>query len=149
MAKILPIRQHLVFLDKLPEIDANILYHIIKNRTMKYFGIKKSDYATTVWPKDLGIGDYIQFPIAGLTHCENVDKYLGEFAGRLIPEPDNPFDSEAIKVVANDGSKVGYVPKDQTQYVRAFTKLPCKCYAYIGKNNDVFFSCCYIISPDL
>ena len=114
---------------------------------MKFFGIKKSDYATTVWPKDLGIGDYIQFPIAGLTHCENVDKYLGEFAGLLVSEPDNIYDADAIKVVAKNGAKVGYVPKDQTKNVRDFTSLPCKCYAYIGKNDGVYFSSCYIKAP--
>lgn len=113
---------------------------------MRYFEIKKSQYATTVWPKDQGFRgvDYIEFNVAGITHGEHIDDHLGEFVATLEPDPANPYDAQAIKILARNGDRVGYVPKDITSNVRAFTQLPCKCYCYIGKNNDVYFTDCYI-----
>ena len=113
---------------------------------MRYFEIKKSQYATTVWPKDQGFPgiDYIEFNVAGVTHGEHIDDHLGEFVATLEPDPANPYDAQAIKILARNGDCVGYVQKDITSNVRAFTQLPCKCYCYIGKNNDVYFTDCYI-----
>lgn len=39
---------------------------------------------------------------------------------------------------------LGYVPKDMTAEVRKHSKLPCRCYFYIGENNGSYFSDCYI-----
>jgi hypothetical protein len=113
---------------------------------MRYFEIKKSQYATTVWPKDQGFPgiDYIEFNVAGVTHGEHIDDHIGEFVATLEPDPANPYDAQAIKILARNGDCVGYVPKDITSNVRAFAQLPCKCYCYIGKNNDVYFTDCYI-----
>ena len=111
---------------------------------LRYFCIKDKGYHVSVWPKDQGIGNYLEFQVAGLNHVANINNYLGEFAGTLEPEPTNPYDENAIKILAPDGHLVGYVPKDQTKYVRDFTSLPCPCYCYIGCNDDHYFSCCYI-----
>ena len=113
---------------------------------LQYFCIKDKGYHVSVWPKDQGIQglDYLEFDIAGITHGENVDDHLGEFAATLGPEPANPYDPNAIKILARNGDRVGYVPKDIISNVRAFTQLPCKCYCYIGKNNEMYYSCCYI-----
>ena len=113
---------------------------------MRYFEIKKSQYATTVWPKDQGFQgiDYIEFNIAGITYGEHVDRHLGEFVATLEPDPLNPYDPQAIKILASNGDRLGYIPKDMTSEVRTFTQLPCKCYCYIGENNRVFYSCCYV-----
>ena len=111
---------------------------------LKYFCVKDKCYHVSVWPKDQGIGDYIEFNIAGISHRANIDDYLGEFKGTLEAEPTNTYDANAIKVLANDGHHVGYVPKDQTQYVRDFTTLPCTCYCYIGNNDGIYFSDCYV-----
>lgn len=115
---------------------------------LRYFCIKDKGYHVSVWPKDQGIGDYLEFPIAGITHGEHVDEHLGEFAATLEPDPTNPYDQNAIKIVAREGHRVGYVPKDQTQYVRDFTTLPCRCYCYIGTNNGHYFTDCYITRND-
>ena len=115
---------------------------------LKYFCIKDKGYHVSVWPKDsnnwLPGLDYVEFNIAGMSHQDNIDKYLGEHVGKLMPEPTNPFDANAIKILAKDGHQVGYVPKDMTSSVRKFTNLPCKCYFYIGENDGTYFSSCYI-----
>ena len=113
-------------------------------QNIKYFCIKDKGYHVSVWPKDQLHGDYMEFPIAGLSHRKNIDNYFGECVGTLEAEPTNEYDPNAIKVLAADGHHVGYVPMDQTQYVRNFTTLPCPCYIYIGKNDETYFSDCYI-----
>jgi hypothetical protein len=113
-------------------------------QNLKYFCVKDKGYHVSVWPKDQLIGDYQEFNIAGMSHRDNIDNYLGECVGTLEPEPTNEYDPNAIKVLANDGHHVGYVPMDQTQHVRNFTTLPCPCYIYIGKNDEIYFSDCYI-----
>ena len=113
---------------------------------LQYFCIKDKGYHVSVWPKAdgyLGL-DYIKFRIAGITHGEHVDEHLGEFTASLIPDPTNPYDQNAIKIVTCEGHRVGYVPKDQTQDVRDFTTLPCRCYCYIGTNDGFYFTDCYI-----
>ena len=114
---------------------------------LEYFCIKDKGYHVSVWPKDAGMQhlDYIDFPIAGITHRERIGDYLGEHVGTLEEEPDNPYDANAIKVLAADGHHLGYVPRDYIFDVRKFTTLPCKCYVYIGENDGIFFSDCYII----
>ena len=52
--------------------------------------------------------------------------------------------SVAIKVLADDCHHLGYVPRDTIFDVRKFTTLPCKCYVYIGENDGVYFSDCYL-----
>lgn len=115
---------------------------------LKYFCVKDKDYHVSVWPKGsnnwLPDFDFLEFNIAGMSYRDNIDNYLGECVGTLEPEPTNEYDPNAIKVLANDGHHVGYVPMDQTQHVRNFTTLPCQCYIYIGKNDEIYFSDCYI-----
>lgn len=115
---------------------------------LKYFCIKDKGYHISVWPKDQGIGDCLQFPIAGLTYVEDIDDYLGELVATLEVDQTNPYDANAIKIVAHDGHRIGFVPKDQTKFVRDFSLLPCKCYCYIGVNDDAYFSCCYITNQN-
>ena len=115
---------------------------------LRYFCIKDKGYHVSVWPKDQGIGDHLEFPIAGITHGEYVDEHLGEFTATLEPDPANPYDQNAIKIVTSEGHRVGYVPKDQTAYVRDFTSLPCSCYCYIGTNDGMYFTNCYITRND-
>ena len=111
---------------------------------LKYFCTKDSGYYVSVWPKNQKTGDYLEFEIAGMSYRENIDSYLGEHAGTLEAEPDNEYDTNAIKILASDGHHVGYVPKDMTGEVRNHSKLPCVCYFYIGVNEDSYYSDCYI-----
>lgn len=117
-------------------------------KRLRYFCIKDEGYHISVWPKDQCIGDCLQFPIAGLTYVEDIDDYLGEMVATLEVDPTNPYDANAIKIVAHDGHRIGFVPKDQTKLVRDFTLLQCKCYCYIGVNDSSYFSCCYITNQN-
>ena len=111
---------------------------------LQYFCIKDKGYHVTVWPKDNRIGEVLEFTIAGMSYRDDIDDYLGEHVGTLEVEPTNPYDANAIKILAEDGHHVGYVPKDMTSEIRKSTTLPCTCYFYIGKNAGTYFSDCYI-----
>lgn len=113
---------------------------------LQYFCIKDKGYHVSVWPKDQGMQnlDYIEFDIAGMSFRENIEEYIGEHSGTLEAEPTNPYDANAIKILAEDGHHVGYVPKDMTAEVRKHTSPPCKCFFYIGENDGTYFSECYI-----
>lgn len=115
-------------------------------KKLQYFCVKDKGYHVSVWPKDQGMQnlDYIEFDIAGMSFRENIEKYIGEHSGTLEAEPTNPYDANAIKILAEDGHHVGYVPKDMTAEVRKHSKLPRRCYFYIGVNNGTYFSDCYI-----
>ena len=83
-----------------------------------------------------------------MTYRDRILLYSGEHVGTLKAEPGNKYDSNAIKVLAEDGYHVGYVPRDMTDEVRKFATLPCRCYFYIGSYYDVegahYYSSCYI-----
>lgn len=132
-----------------PKLNVSVIREKEVNvRSLVYFSIKDKGYHLSVWPKDsnnwLPGLDYVEFNIAGMSHQDNIDNYMGEHVGKLMTEPTNPFDANAIKILAKDGHQVGYVPKDMTSSVRKFTNLPCKCYFYIGENDGTYFSSCYI-----
>jgi hypothetical protein len=110
----------------------------------EYFCIKDKGYHVTVWPNNISQFDIVEFNIAGMSHRDNIDNYLGEFKGTLEAEPTNSYDPNAIKVLAPDGHHVGYVPADMTSEIRNEATLPCPCFCYIGCNNGTYFSDCYI-----
>lgn len=111
---------------------------------LQYFCVKDKGYHTSVWPKDQPVGGFIEFKIAGISHREGINRHFGEFVATLENEPTNPYDSNAIKILAPDGHHLGYVPKDTTDAIRDIATLPCSCYCYIGENNGTYFSDCYI-----
>ena len=113
-------------------------------QVLQYFYVKNKGYHVSVWPKDYSQFDIVEFNIAGMSHRDNMDVYLGGFKGTLEAEPDNSYDPNAIKVLAVDGHHVGYVPKDMTADVRKYATLPCPCFCYIGENDGTYFSDCYI-----
>lgn len=76
--------------------------------------------------------------IAGINRREGIDRYVGRVDCALVPEPDNEFDPEAIKVVADDRHHLGYIPSDQTAFVRSLTaeEFPYKATAFIEEKED-------------
>lgn len=134
----------------LPELDndkpTNKMQSKPKVQELKYFCIKDKGYHTSIWPKVDGYAklDYIEFNIAGMSHRDDIDKYIGEHVGILEAEPTNEYDQNAIKILAEDCHHVGYVPKDMTASIRDFTNLPCTCYFYIGNNSGTYYSDAYI-----
>ena len=112
---------------------------------LEYFCIKDKGYHVKVWQKDYDQFDIVEFNIAGMSHRDNIDDYLGEFKGTLEAEPTNAYDPNAIKVLAPDAHHVGYVPADMTSEIRNEATLPCPCFCYIGCNNGTYLSDCYIL----
>lgn len=76
--------------------------------------------------------------IAGINRREGIDRYVGRVDCALVPEPDNEFDPEAIKIVADDRHHLGYIPADQTAFVRSLTaeEFPYKATAFIEEKED-------------
>ena len=111
---------------------------------LRYFCVKDKGDHVIVWPKDYHSLHIVRFFIAGIEYRDNINSYLGEFQGTLEAEPTNPYDKNAIKVLAPDGHHVGYVPKDMTDEIRKESTPPCSCFFYIGKRNGIYFSECYI-----
>ena len=79
------------------------------------------------------VSDIIQqrdFNIAGINYRSGIQNYVGTFDGCLIPEPNNKFDPNAIRIVHSDGHHLGYIPSDETDYLRSIVNnsfpVPCK-----------------------
>jgi Na+-transporting methylmalonyl-CoA/oxaloacetate decarboxylase gamma subunit len=76
--------------------------------------------------------------IAGINHRQNIVRYKGRNTVALVPEPSNEFDTDAIKVVAEDGHHMGYIHRDHTDMVRSWArnKFPFYCVAMIQEHED-------------
>ena len=76
--------------------------------------------------------------IAGINHRTGIDRYVGRVECALVPEPENEFDPNAIKIVAEDRHHLGYIPSHQTDFMRAFTgnSFPYRCTAFIDAKED-------------
>lgn len=70
---------------------------------------------TSVYPDKLLI-----LGIAGINYAGDLENYVGNFNGVLVPEPENEFDTDAIKVLCADRKHLGYIPKEGTSQVREF-----------------------------
>ena len=110
---------------------------------LRFFVVTKTHGYVNIYP-DTNLEPHIEFYIAGVAYRKNIDNYLGEFMGNLVPEPRNPHDRNAIKIVALDGHHVGYVPKNMTAEIRAARTLPCPCYCFITKHNGQYLTSCWI-----
>lgn len=76
--------------------------------------------------------------IAGINHRQGISQYVGRVECALVPEPDNEFDPDAIKIVAEDRHHLGYIPSNQTDFVRSLTanEFPYRCTAFIHDAED-------------
>ena len=76
--------------------------------------------------------------IAGINYRSGIAKYVGRVECALVPEPENEFDKNAIKVVAEDRHHLGYIPSNQTDFVRSLTanEFPYRCTAFIHDAED-------------
>ena len=78
--------------------------------------------------------------VAGMNYRTGIGRYKGFIDVALVPEPQNEFDPNAIKVIASDRHHLGYVAAHQTDFVRSLTgeKFPyrCKCDIYEGDDDD-------------
>ena len=76
--------------------------------------------------------------IAGINHRQGISRYVGRVECALVPEPDNEFDPDAIKIVAEDRHHLGYIPSGQTEMVCWLTanEFPYRCTAFIESHED-------------
>lgn len=79
------------------------------------------------------------FSIAGINYRQGIKNYVGTFEGRLIPEPTNEYDPNAIRVEHSDGHHLGYIPSDDTDYLRNLVdnKFPVSCHGEITEKEDL------------
>ena len=84
--------------------------------------------------------DIFHTKIAGINYRKGIRNLAGlYFDARLEPEPKNKFDKNAIKILkADDGLHLGYIPADETLYVRQFVKndFSCHCRVFIEEGED-------------
>jgi len=82
--------------------------------------------------------------IAGINYRSVIRTYVGEFNGVLVPDPKNDYDPEAIKIKAEDGHHLGFVPEYMTYAVRQLighpdiedTKWKHRVTGYIDEHED-------------
>lgn len=78
--------------------------------------------------------------VAGMSFRQGMSRYKGFIDASLVPEPSNEFDPNAIKIVAIDRHHLGYIPADQTDFVRSLTResfpYRCKCDVKESINDD-------------
>ena len=76
--------------------------------------------------------------IAGINYRQGISRYVGRVACALVPEPDNEYDPDAIKIVAEDRHHLGYIPSGQTDFVCSMTanEFPYRCTAFIEAHED-------------
>ena len=76
--------------------------------------------------------------IAGINHRQGISRYVGRVNCALVPEPDNEYDPDAIKIVAEDRHHLGYIPTGQTDLVCSLTanEFPYRCTAFIEERED-------------
>ena len=76
--------------------------------------------------------------IAGINHRQGISRYVGRVECALVPEPDNEYDPDAIKIVAEDRHHLGYIPSGQTDLVCSLTanEFPYRCTAFIEECDD-------------
>ena len=76
--------------------------------------------------------------IAGINHRHGISHYVGRVECALVPEPDNEFDPDAIKIVAEDRHHLGYIQSGQTEMVCWLTanEFPYRCTDFIEACED-------------
>ena len=97
------------------------------------------------WPEPRADGGYLSLydnlrilKIAGINYRTGINRYLGRVMCALVPEPDNKYDPDAVKIVAEDRHHLGYIPSEQTDFVRSMAggEFPYRCEAHIYESED-------------
>ncbi len=77
--------------------------------------------------------------IAGINHRTGINRYRGRVMSLLVPEPDNKYDHNAIKVLSKDDNHhLGYIPSNMTDFVcsMANDQFPLDCISMITEEED-------------
>ena len=110
-----------------------------------YFSIQSGEY-TGPLPEHIVGGHWTDlYPniyrtkIAGINFRKDAKSYVGQIIDcMLYPDPKNEYDTNAIKVVTNDYTHIGFIPADETECVRRWVnnKLPYPCRANIRERTE-------------
>ncbi|MBR6796357.1 MAG: HIRAN domain-containing protein [Clostridia bacterium] len=77
--------------------------------------------------------------LRGTSSMENVNEICEETAvgERIVfcPEPDNPFDSNAVAVKKENGVLLGYIPRTEAPFVCMLLKSNQKIFGRVSKVN--------------
>lgn len=127
-----------------------------------YEAMLKGTYSGPL-PEPRGDGGYMSIyddlrilKIAGINYRQGIIRYTGRVMSALMPEPQNEFDPNAIKIVAEDRHHLGYIPTDHTDFVRSLTDetfpYRCECHIYQTEDEDdghkFFYGFVYIKRKD-
>ena len=82
--------------------------------------------------------DIYRTSVAGINFRRGIKDLAGTtFDATLVAEPTNKHDPNAIKIIAFDGSHLGYIPADETDAVRQFLSgtlsHPCRVHVDEGE----------------
>ena len=129
--------------DFLAKMEAIKQADIIGNETIKDAILSETYKGPLPEPRSdggwLSIFDNLRIlKIAGINHRQDIGRYVGRVACALVPEPDNEYDPDAIKIVAEDRHHLGYIPSGQTDLVCSLTanEFPYRCTAFIEERED-------------
>ena len=129
--------------DFLARMEAIKQADIIGNETIKDAILSETYTGPLPEPRSdggwLSIFDNLRIlKIAGINHRQGISRYVGRVACALVPEPDNEYDPDAIKIVAEDRHHLGYIPSGQTDTVcwLAANEFPYRCTAFIEAHED-------------
>lgn len=95
--------------------DDETVEAVMKNTYHGVIPVDIGGHYTSIYPDKLMI-----LGIDGINYRGNLKSYVGNFKGVLVPEPNNEYDPNAIKVVCEDGKHLGYIAEKMTQEVRDF-----------------------------
>ena len=73
-------------------------------------------------------------PIAGINYRSGIKNVVGPAKARLVADPKNEFDPDAIKVIHESGTHVGFIPSDRTDHIRDI--IPCYAMCDIEECTD-------------
>lgn len=79
---------------------------------------------------------HFSFKVAGLSYYDHDDiNPKGDLTADLIPEPDNKYDPNAIRVYVK-GKHIGYVPQKKTVKVKSILPTVYEIDAYVELNEE-------------
>ena len=129
--------------DFLARMEAIKQADIVGNETIKDAIISETYTGPLPEPRSdggwLSIFDNLRIlKIAGINHRQGISRYVGRVNCALVPEPDNEYDPDAIKIVAEDRHHLGYIPSGHTDLVCSLTanEFPYLCTAFIEACED-------------
>ena len=127
------------------KLNAEVMIQsMIVGDTDTYNAVLNNTYSGP-WPEPRADGGYLSLydnlrilKIAGINYRTGINRYLGRVMCALVPEPDNEYDPEAVKIVAEDRHHLGYIPSEQTDFVRSMAggEFPYRCEAHIYESED-------------